>query len=139
MQDVWSEALRHLGGPTAAGPGGVAEAVRRGLPHDAVDRLERDGFTAAELDRLVLPARTYRHRRQRDEALTPAESERALRVAMIAALAEDTFGTAEKAHRWLRRPLARFDGRTPLDMLDTEIGGRAVEDLLHAIGHGLLA
>lgn len=139
MHDAWSEALARLGGPPVAGTGAVAEAVRHGLPHGAVERLERDGFTPAELDRLVLPARTYRHRRQRNEALTPSESERALRVAMIAALAEETFGTAEKAHRWLRRPLQRFDGRSPLDMLDTEVGGRAVEELLHAIGHGLLA
>lgn len=136
---AWSDALGLLGRPPESSTGRVAEAVRSGLPSATVDRLLAAGLTSAEIGRLVLPARTLRHRRERGEALTAAESERLLRLAMIVRLASDTFGTTEKALMWLRRPLGRFDGRSPLDMLDTEIGGRAVEEMLHAIGHGLLA
>ena len=38
------------------------------------------------------------------------------------------FGDAEKARRWLRKPKKRFHDRTPLQMLRTDFGGRAVEE-----------
>ncbi len=73
------------------------------------------------------------------QRLSPAESEKAPRIARIAALAEETFGDREKAAAWLRRETKPLDGRKPLDLLDTEIGGQAVEDLLHRIAHGFAA
>ena len=52
-------------------------------------------------------------------------------------VAEETFGSQEKAARWLRRPTVALDGEAPLDLLDTSEGSRAVETLLGRIDHGL--
>jgi putative toxin-antitoxin system antitoxin component (TIGR02293 family) len=119
------------------GPG-LAEVVRRGLPTALVDRLVRAGIlTTAEIDRLVLPRRTLTHRRERGQALSPAESDRLARVLRILALAEETFQNSEKAHRWLRTANRELQGRTPLDLLDTDGGVHAVEAVLGRISHGV--
>ena len=97
------------------------------------------GFTKPEIDRLVIPARTLRHREEKNQPLTLDESDRVLRLDRIATLAEETFGDKDKAHAWLRRPNKRFDGHPPLDLLRTEVGGRAVEDLLMELQLGFPA
>jgi putative toxin-antitoxin system antitoxin component (TIGR02293 family) len=113
------------------------EAVRRGLPLELVDRLVGAGYlTLAEINQLVLPARTFAHRRQHDQPLSPEESDRFARVLRLVALAEETFGS-DKARLWLRRPNRALEGRVPLDLLDTDGGARAVETILGRIGYGV--
>jgi uncharacterized protein (DUF2384 family) len=41
-----------------------------------------------------------------------------------------TFGSKAKSERWFETPLAQFEGRTPEQMLTTEIGARQLELLL---------
>ncbi len=62
-----------------------------------------------------------------------------MRVVRLLALAEETFGNQDKAHAWLRRPTCALADERPLDLLDTEEGGRAVETLLGRIAHGIAA
>ncbi|HEY4010474.1 MAG TPA: MbcA/ParS/Xre antitoxin family protein [Acidobacteriaceae bacterium] len=69
----------------------------------------------------------------------PEESNRAVRIAGISSLAEKVFGNNENAARWLRKPKQRFDGRTPLDLLRTEAGGRLVEEMLLQLDYGFFA
>lgn len=115
------------------------EATRRGLPVAALDALIETGrLTLAEIDRIVLPRKTLSHRRVLG-TLTPDQSDRLIRVARIIAAAEATFGSAEKAGRWLRRPTTALDGDKPIDLLDTSEGCRQVERLLTRIDHGLAA
>jgi putative toxin-antitoxin system antitoxin component (TIGR02293 family) len=115
------------------------EATRRGLPVSAVDALIETGrLTLAEVDRIVLPRKTLAHRRALG-ALTPDQSDRLIRVARVIGASEETFGSAEKARRWLRRPTTALDGDAPLDWLDTSEGCRQVERLLAMIDHGLAA
>lgn len=54
----------------------------------------------------------------------------------IIALSTETFGR-EKALKWLHRPTAALGGETPLSLLDTNDGARAVETLIGRIGHGI--
>ncbi len=54
----------------------------------------------------------------------------------IEALAKDVFEDVEKANRWLREPLGILDGRTPLEVSQTEAGSRLVERLLGNIAWG---
>jgi putative toxin-antitoxin system antitoxin component (TIGR02293 family) len=61
------------------------------------------------------------------------------RIARVTAKAEATFGSKEKAHRWLCRPTTSLNGEEPLKLLDTEAGARLVEDLLIRIAHGIAA
>ncbi len=115
------------------------EATRRGLPISALDALMETGrLTPAEIDRIVLPRKTLAHRRALG-VLTADQSDRLMRVAHVVAAAEDTFGSRDKAHRWLRRPTTALDGDAPLDWLDTSEGARQVERLLERIDHGLAA
>jgi len=117
----------------------IVRAVRHGLPAAVVDNLVADGaLSYAEIDRVVLPRKTLAHRKQLG-LLTPDQSDRMVRVARIIADAQDCFGSAEKAHQWLRRPTAALAGEVPLHLLDTEEGARAVETLLLKIGHGIAA
>jgi putative toxin-antitoxin system antitoxin component (TIGR02293 family) len=62
-----------------------------------------------------------------------------MRVIRVIAAAENTFGSLDKAYRWLRRPTIALEGDAPLELLDTSEGGRQVERLLARIDHGLAA
>jgi putative toxin-antitoxin system antitoxin component (TIGR02293 family) len=114
-------------------------AIRSGLPVSAVDDVVRSGaITNVEIHHLILPRRTLSNRRAAGH-LTADQSDKLVRVARLIAKAEEIFGAPEKAHRWLRRPTAPLNGEAPLNMLDTEAGARAVEELLIKIDHGIAA
>ena len=113
--------------------------VRQGLPISTVQSvLDQGMLTLAELDQLVLPRKTLAHRRKLGR-LTPEQSDRLVRVARLLAEAAATFGTAQRAGTWLRRPTTALAGQAPLSLLDTDAGARAVETLLGRIAHGIAA
>ena len=113
--------------------------VDAGLPLPALEALCRTTLSTDELHRLVIPKRTLAHRRARGEPLSPEESDRALRIARIAGLADDVFADPDLAAEWLRRPSRAIEGRTPLDLLASEAGAAVVEDQLMRIAHGIAA
>jgi putative toxin-antitoxin system antitoxin component (TIGR02293 family) len=47
------------------------------------------------------------------------------------------FGDKEKALHWLSEAKGRFDGRTPIQMLRTDLDGRVVEEMLGQIYYGM--
>jgi putative toxin-antitoxin system antitoxin component (TIGR02293 family) len=95
------------------------------------------GYSEAEIFALVVPKRTLARRKARGEALTIEETDKAMRLARIAATARRVFGDEVKAHRWLRQPKRSLDNQTPLAYLASESGARLVEDMLHQIEHGI--
>ncbi len=117
----------------------LARLVEQRLPLASVESLSKHGMTDEEIYRLIVPRRTLVHRKSRREPLTHDESDRAVRIARIASLAEEVFGDDAKAARWLRKPKARFDGRTPLEVLSTEAGARLVEEMLLQLDYGFAA
>jgi putative toxin-antitoxin system antitoxin component (TIGR02293 family) len=117
----------------------LVRLVEKRLPIDAIDGLRRSGLTDDELYALVVPRRTLTHRRTRREALSRDESDRAVRLARLAALAEHVFGETERSRRWLRAAKRQFQGRTPLQLMATEAGARLVEELLYRIDEGMAA
>jgi putative toxin-antitoxin system antitoxin component (TIGR02293 family) len=96
-------------------------------------------FSAEEIDELVIPKRTLVRRRANHEALSPEETDKALRLARISTEADRVFGNPQTASRWLRKPLASFAGQTPLDLLKSETGALAVDEVLGQIDHGIFA
>jgi len=117
----------------------TVERVRSGLPVSAVDDLIETGtISAGELHQLVLPRKTLTNRREVG-FLSPEQSDRLVRVARVIAKAEETFGSKDKAHLWLRRPTVPLNNEAPLSLLDTEQGSRIVETLLGRISHGIAA
>jgi putative toxin-antitoxin system antitoxin component (TIGR02293 family) len=94
-------------------------------------------FSAEELDELVIPKRTLARRKARRERLTVEETDKALRLARVSAEADRVFGDPAKSARWLRKPNAAIGGNRPLDLLKSETGSRAVDELLGQIDHGM--
>lgn len=117
----------------------LARAVRARLPLAALGGLKRAGMTDQEIEQLVIPQRTRRHRAAKNQPLTVEESERAVRLTRVQALAEETFGSPEKAALWLRRPLAELDREMPLVLAQTEAGARLIETILGKIAWGAAA
>ncbi|PWT75267.1 MAG: hypothetical protein C5B46_02850 [Proteobacteria bacterium] len=117
----------------------LARLVEQRLPLTSVESLSQNGMSDEEIYRLIVPRRTLVHRKSRREPLTHEESDRAVRIARIASLAEEVFGDDAKAARWLRKPKSRFEGRTPFDLLATEAGARLVEEMLLQLDYGFAA
>jgi putative toxin-antitoxin system antitoxin component (TIGR02293 family) len=115
----------------------LAELVERGLPTENLELLKAKGLTFTEMATVVISPRTLKHRKARGENLSPEETERAVRVASTIALAEHVFGEREKAMRWLRSSNSRLEDRTPLSLVKTEAGRRAIEEMLWGIDEGV--
>ncbi|HKT69718.1 MAG TPA: antitoxin Xre-like helix-turn-helix domain-containing protein [Terriglobales bacterium] len=117
----------------------VVRLVERGLPIRVLKRLQQRGLSRNEIASVIIPPRTLKHRRSRHEPLSREESERAVRTARILARAQLVMGDQAAALAWLRAPLRRFQGRTAMEMLATETGGRLVEQLLIQVDEGMFA
>jgi putative toxin-antitoxin system antitoxin component (TIGR02293 family) len=118
----------------------LADRVREGLPYATLDALaERLDIPVRDLTTVLgLPDRTMA-RRKREGKLRAGESDRLLRVARVAALAEEILGDKAKAARWLRRPNRALGGKTPLAALGTDLGASQVETVLHRVEHGVFS
>ena len=117
----------------------LAQAVRRRLPTEIINRFLMGGLTRDEFHEIVIPLRTFKHRKSRAEHLSVEESDKALRTARVLACAEDVFSNREKALCWMRKPKKRFQGETPMQMLQTEAGARLVEQMLVQVDEGMFA
>ncbi|WP_169747183.1 antitoxin Xre/MbcA/ParS toxin-binding domain-containing protein [Edaphobacter aggregans] len=115
----------------------LAVMVEQGLPISSVEVLRNEGLTFSEVHRVVLPARTLKHRKDKQQSLSLEEADRTLRVAKIITLADHVFGNHDKALRWLRRGNQRLEGRSPLEMLRSEVGGDLVRQMLYQIDEGM--
>lgn len=119
--------------------GALAELVREGLPVKALLLLaERLDLRQAEIaEKIGIPLRTLTRRMASDSRLTPAESDRTVRLAQVFATAAETLGSTEQAAEWLKTPNRALRGGAPLDQLDTDPGVREVEDVLGRIAYGV--
>ncbi len=125
LSEVWTNAHRLTldGKPRALRPSELEHWAER--------------FSALEMELLVIPKRTLARRRSKGESLTVEETDKALRLARISAEADRVFGNPDKSARWLRKPNSALAGQTPLDLLRSEAGAFAVEDLMSQIDHGM--
>ncbi len=83
--------------------------------------------------------RTISRKERGRNTLSPTEADRAYRLARVADLAVESIGDAKRATAWLSTPSTYLGHRTPLQMLDTELGTMYVEQSLAAIAHGGVA
>jgi putative toxin-antitoxin system antitoxin component (TIGR02293 family) len=137
-----ADIVRALGGSRlvpAKSPGQLRALVRAGLPYASLAALAA-GFRLEALDAgsiLRIPGRTLA-RRKKEKRLSMEESDRLVRLARIAALAEETLGTREKAALWLSTSNRALGGETPLSRLDTDLGAEEVEAVLRRLAHGVI-
>lgn len=115
------------------------ELIAPALRADAEILDSLNAYTEEEIYTLVVPKRTLARRKDEKEPLTTEETDKALRLARIAKLAEEVFGDAEKAARWLRKPKRTLEGETPLAFLASETGARTVEEMLTRIDSGIIS
>jgi putative toxin-antitoxin system antitoxin component (TIGR02293 family) len=116
------------------------KAVERGIPLSALEKFSTySGITMKELLEVVIPLRTLKHRRERKEPLNIDESDRLARVARVYELAVKVYRDRDDGRKWLTGPKKRFDGRTALAMLRSEVGEQAVQDFLIQIDEGYFA
>jgi putative toxin-antitoxin system antitoxin component (TIGR02293 family) len=98
--------------------------------------MNSSGLTLKELSAaLDLSPRSLQRRRHQGR-LARCESDRLYRLARIVALAKQFIGDEETATRWLKRPNRALGGSFPLEWIDTELGARAVENVLGRIAYG---
>src|ERR1019366_3002052 len=119
--------------------GELAKLVREGLPVKSLYLLaERLDLRQAEIsEKIGIPLRPLTRRNAQDARLTPAESDRTVRLAQVYANAAETLGSGDKAAAWLKTPNRALRGGRPLDQLDTDPGVREVEDILGRIAYGV--
>jgi putative toxin-antitoxin system antitoxin component (TIGR02293 family) len=143
-QPVIESVFRKLGGHQTLGAEVSSEAdlariVGRGFRVAVLTHILRAGFSKREIERYVIPGRTWRNRKTKKEPLSIEESDRVVRLARIQALAEDVLGDVAKANQWLREPLGILDGKSPLEVARTESGARLIEQILAKIDWGAAA
>ncbi len=134
--------IEELGGERVLGRGLRTEtdlqtAIREGFPQTVVEGvMHAAGLTLKELAiSLDLSPRSLQ-RRRREGRLARYESDRLYRLARIIALAKHYLGDHDTAMRWLRRPNRALGGSAPLERIDTEVGARAVENVLGRVAYG---
>jgi putative toxin-antitoxin system antitoxin component (TIGR02293 family) len=136
-----------MGGPVAVhasvrGLADLREEIARGLRlaalHNTAEHIFPDPAARKRFLHRVVPEGSYK-RRLKTGQLTPAESERTVRIAHIAALADYVWEDPEAARAFLTTPHPELGDRPPIEVAVEEFGARHVEEILHGILHGLPA
>lgn len=117
----------------------MASAIKDGLQPTFLDRLQSlIGLSRQELaSHVAIPKSTLDRRVREGTRLTPAESERVLRLYRLFKIAAETLGGEDKARAWFTTPNATLGGVTPIAYADTEPGAREVENLLGRVQYGV--
>jgi putative toxin-antitoxin system antitoxin component (TIGR02293 family) len=115
----------------------MEQAITHGLPRDSLQRVARaiwpDAAEANKLIHTIVPKSSLSRR----GTLTQAQGEQTERLARLFSYAARVFGSIEDAREFMHRPHPEIDGRRPVDAALTELGGRAVEQVLDALAFGL--
>jgi putative toxin-antitoxin system antitoxin component (TIGR02293 family) len=94
------------------------------------------GLTLKEISASLDLSPRSLQRRKHEGRLARYESDRLYRLARMLALADYFIGSRAKALDWMKRPNIVLGGAVPLDLIDTELGARQVENILGRIGYG---
>lgn len=117
----------------------LVDAVRDGLPYRALEHLRANaGLPEETMLRWIQLAPRTLHRRKQQGRFEPEESDRLLRAARVLGKALELFECdRDRAVEWLLTEQRAFGGSVPLDIAETEVGAREVENLLGRIEHGV--
>lgn len=134
--------VEELGGESVLGghlrtTADLQSAIREGFPQTVVEEvMQAASISLKELATTLDLSQRSLQRRRREGRLASFESDRLYRLARIVALAKQYIGEAEAATRWLKRPNRALGGKIPLELIDTELGARTVENVLGRIAYG---
>jgi putative toxin-antitoxin system antitoxin component (TIGR02293 family) len=111
----------------------------RGLTYDSLEHFQRNTGIAYEklLAWVQISPRTMARRKQQRRFL-PGESDRLLRASRVFGKALELFeGDRDAASEWMLSPQPALGGATPIDVAQTELGSREIENLVGRIEHGV--
>ena len=119
----------------------VLPLVRHGLPAAMFEQVAATlGLSSTSLAaKLGIARRTVTRKRGSGAPLSSETSEKLLRVARIRNLGRLLFSTDEAVSEWLSKTDTALGNMAPLDLLDTDLGAREVENLLQSLAHGQFA
>ena len=120
-------------------PLSLSAAVRTGFAYRALDRFARETELSLNAvgELIRIPDRTLA-RRKIDGRLQPEESDRLLRASRIFGLAIDLFeGDRIAALHWLSSAQHALGNATPMELIQTDVGAREVENLIARLEHGV--
>lgn len=117
----------------------LVQVVRSGLRPEVIPVVRSALGVSSAIFNRVIPRQTVASAAQSGKRLSPFLSERILRLAKIYAVAEQSFGSADRAKAWLSEPNPIFDDLRPIELMDTQQGAEEVEDTLIRMMYGVVA
>lgn len=118
----------------------MVDLIKAGLPSKSLFFLQKEmALNDSEYSSAIgVSVKTLsRYRNEPRIHITPKISDRLYRVARIFTLAEEVLEDKDAANRWLHRPQTGLGERTPLEIMQSEVGAREVEELLYRIEYGI--
>jgi len=112
--------------------------IRQGLKVSIIESfLDEQNFSVKDiLQRLDIPASTYFAKKKNHQTLDAYNTEKFIRLISILEMASDILGKAE-AKEWIYKKIPSLGNEAPINLLDTEIGHRLVEQTLLQIKYGI--
>jgi putative toxin-antitoxin system antitoxin component (TIGR02293 family) len=119
----------------------VAKHIERGLSPNAIEKVKTAyGLNDTEISSLLgVSTKTIsRTRTAHAKRLSLVVGDRLFRLAKMFAFATQVLEDRDAAREWLRSPQFGLNNAIPLDLMNTEVGAKEVEDLLGRIEYGVL-
>ncbi|HVO67392.1 MAG TPA: antitoxin Xre/MbcA/ParS toxin-binding domain-containing protein [Syntrophales bacterium] len=120
----------------------LVELEKKGLPKKSVILLGRF-FSATNSDMaswlLVSPKTIWRYNKNLKGLLKHRESERVLKLAMLASRCKDVFEGTEICNEWLRSNNTALGGKTPFSLMQSNMGIEMVLTELGRIEYGVIS
>jgi putative toxin-antitoxin system antitoxin component (TIGR02293 family) len=113
--------------------------IRLGLGIKVLDRFQQTSLLSMDtITRAIRLPKSTMVRRRRAGKLSSEESERLVRLSLVFEKATNLFdGDKAAARHWLSTPCKGLGNQAPLAVAETELGARAVEDLIGQLEHGV--
>lgn len=112
----------------------VASGLPVGVVEQTLSYVIEDPFTRKRVKNALIPPATLKRRKL---MLSPEESARFERLARVMAMAESVWDDHADAQRFMTTPHPLLEGRAPIDVAETDLGARRVEDVLAALEYAL--
>lgn len=106
--------------------------VKAGITKEQLSRLKKvldlDYFTLSGM--LAITERTI-HMKKDDETFSHIISDRIMYVADLYSYGYRVFGSRDSFNTWMRMPNKYFFGKTPIELMETQVGGKQVENEIY--------
>jgi len=120
---------------------GLIRRIEEGLPVEALEHFRSNmDISLDEAADLVRIRRRTLSRRKSEGRLQPDESDRLVRASRVFGRTLELFeGDAAAARQWLAHPQPALGGVVPWAIARTDVGARAIEDLIGRLEHGVFS